>query len=84
MNSPKRCAGLKWHPVVNGREMMTDFLRLRILSDAVGEPVGETATTGEPRQRVYSGKPVEVLGYEIMPHLGRVIAEIHIAPRSAR
>ena len=36
---------LLWHPVVNGQQMMTDFLRLRFLSDAIGERGGESATT---------------------------------------
>jgi exosortase A-associated hydrolase 2 len=71
---------LLWHPVANGQQMMTDFLRLRILSDAIGERVGESATTQELRQKIYSGEPVEVLGYEIMPHLGQAIEEIQIAP----
>jgi exosortase A-associated hydrolase 2 len=71
---------LLWHPVENGQQMMTDFLRLRILSDAIGERVGEPTTTQELRQKIYSGEPVEVLGYEIMPHLGQAIEEIQIAP----
>jgi exosortase A-associated hydrolase 2 len=71
---------LLWHPVVNGQEMMTDFLRLKILSDAMGGRGGESATTRELRKRVYSGEPIEVLGYEIMPNLGQAIAAIHIAP----
>jgi exosortase A-associated hydrolase 2 len=71
---------LLWHPVVNGQEMMTDFLRLKILSDAMGVRGGQPATTRELRKRVYSGEPVEVLGYEIMPTLGQAIAAIHIAP----
>jgi exosortase A-associated hydrolase 2 len=71
---------LLWHPVENGQQMMTDFLRLRILSDAIGERVGEPATTQELRQKIYSGESVEVLGYEIMPHLGQAIDEIQIAP----
>ena len=62
---------LLWHPVVNGQQMMTDFLRLRLLSDAIGERVGESATTQELRQKIDSGEPVEVVGYEIMPHLGK-------------
>ena len=71
---------LLWHPVENGQQMMTDFLRLRILSDAIGERVGEPVTTQELRQKIYSGEPVEVLGYEIMPHLGQAIEEIQIEP----
>jgi hypothetical protein len=83
MNYTRRAAAFRlllWHPVVNGQQMMTDFLRLRILSDAIGERVGESATVQELRQRIYSGEPVEILGYEIMPHLGQAIEEIHIAP----
>ncbi len=71
---------LLWHPVVNGRQLMTDFLRQRILSDAIGERVGESATAQELQQTIDPGEPVEVPGYEIMPHLGQAIAGIHIAP----
>jgi exosortase A-associated hydrolase 2 len=71
---------LLWHPVVNGQQMMTEFLRLRLLSNAIGVRAGETSTTTqELRQKINSGEPVEVLGYEIMPHLSQAIAEIHIA-----
>jgi len=70
---------LLWHPVVNGQQMMTEFLRLGILSDAIGERVGEPVTTQELRQKIGSGGPVEVLGYEIMPHFEQAMAAIHIA-----
>jgi exosortase A-associated hydrolase 2 len=71
---------LLWHPVVNGQQLMTDFLRLRVLSDAIGGRVGASATTRELRQEIDPGGPVEVPGYEIMPRLGQVIAETRIAP----
>jgi hypothetical protein len=64
---------------VNGQQMMTEFVRLGILSDAIADRVGEPATTQELRQKTYSGEPVEVLGYEIMPALGQAIAERRIA-----
>jgi exosortase A-associated hydrolase 2 len=71
---------LLWHPVVHGRQIMADFLRLRMLSDAIDERAEGSATAQEPRQKIHPGEPVEVPGYEVMPHLGRAIAEIHIAP----
>jgi exosortase A-associated hydrolase 2 len=70
---------LLWQPVVNGQQMMTEFLRLRLLSDAIGERVGESATTQELRQKINSGEPVEVVGYEMMAQLGQAIAQLHIA-----
>ena len=71
---------LLWQPVVNGQQMMTEFLRLRLLSGAIGMRAGESATTTEElRQKINSGEPVEVVGYEIMPHLGQAIAALHIA-----
>ena len=71
---------LLWHPVVNGQQMMTDFLRLRLLSDAIVEGAVESAaTTEELRQKINSGEPVEVIGYEITPHLRQAIAALHIA-----
>ena len=71
---------LLWHPVVNGQQMMTEFLRLRLVSDAIGERAGESATTtDELRQKINSGEPVEVVGYELMPHLSQAIAETRIA-----
>ena len=70
---------LLWHPVVNGQQMMTDFLRLRLLSDAIGERAGESANTQEPRPKIHSAQPIEVVGYELNPHFGETIAKIHIA-----
>jgi exosortase A-associated hydrolase 2 len=71
---------LLWHPVVNGQQMMTEFLRLRLLSDAIGVRAGESATTAQAlRQKINSGEPVVVVGYEIMPHLSQAIAKLHIA-----
>jgi exosortase A-associated hydrolase 2 len=70
---------LLWHPVVNGQQMMTDFLRLRLLSDAIGERVGESANTQEPRPKINPAQPIEVVGYELNPHFGEAIAKIHIA-----
>jgi exosortase A-associated hydrolase 2 len=70
---------LLWHPVVNGQQMMTDFLRLRLLSNAIGERVGESTNTQKPRPKINSAQPVEVVGYELNPHFGEAIAKIHIA-----
>lgn len=71
---------LLWHPVVSGQQMLTEFIRQGILADAISARAGEPATTEALRHRIHSGEPVEILGYQIMPHLEQALAERQIAP----
>src|SRR5262249_35049316 len=51
-----------WHPVINGAQMLTQFLRLRL---AVGMMRGSQETTTQLRDTLAAGNSLEVAGYEI-------------------
>jgi len=55
-----------WHPMTQGRQMLTQFLRLRLAASLLeADKVG----TDELRQSLRSGQSVEVAGYELSPEL---------------
>jgi exosortase A-associated hydrolase 2 len=60
-------AWLFWQPVVNGRQMVQQFLRLRV-AGAMGSGE-EKETTKGLRARIERGEVVEVAGYELPPGL---------------
>jgi exosortase A-associated hydrolase 2 len=65
-----------WQPTIFGESMMTQFLRLRMLS---GE-AGTKKTPGELRATMATGETIEIAGYELTPELASVIDRIQIAP----
>ena len=58
---------LLWQPVVSGKQMFTQYLRLRIASSR--ELHGRQETTKELRERLAAGETLEVGGYYISPTL---------------
>lgn len=62
---------LLWQPVLEGKVLFTQFLRIRLamLMDR-GEP---KETTQQMRERLQAGKPLEVAGYEISPALAAAL-----------
>jgi len=57
------CGWLFWHPVVSGRQLVQQFLRLRVAADmGMAE---EKETTKGLRARLEAGEMVEVAGYEL-------------------
>ncbi len=54
---------LFWQPVANGRQAMTQFLRLRVASSMMDAGGQETVDT--LRQRLASGETLEVAGYPL-------------------
>lgn len=65
---PDRIArALLWQPVTSGRQMLTQFLRIRVAAGLGGEAVKET--TGALRALLAAGETVEVAGYALSPRL---------------
>jgi exosortase A-associated hydrolase 1/exosortase A-associated hydrolase 2 len=62
---------LLWQPVLNGKQFLTQFLRIRIAADL--ERAGGVKSTDELRREFEAGRPVEVSGYEVSPELGRAL-----------
>lgn len=59
---------LLWQPVVSGRAFLTQFLRLRMLSDSMagdGAEQGGGSNTGELRELLRAGHVIEVGGYAL-------------------
>lgn len=59
---------LLWQPVANGKQHLTQFLRLRAAADMAGD-ADARATIGRLRAEIGAGKTVEVAGYGISPAL---------------
>ncbi|ADJ28622.1 hydrolase 2, exosortase A system-associated [Nitrosococcus watsonii] len=62
-----------WQPVVDGRLMLTQFLRLRLAGEMMAGNKGENMTT--LRQRLAAGELVEVGGYELAPDLATALEQ---------
>ncbi len=60
-----------WQPVVDGRAMFTQFLRVRIAA-ALGE-AGSRETTEALRAELSAGRTLEVAGYEVAPELAAAL-----------
>jgi len=67
---------LLWQPVLKGKTFLTQFLRLRLAADLMGE--GEKITTKELRARLENGESVEVAGYLLSPGLASGIDRIDL------
>lgn len=62
-----RCDGLLlWHPVVDGRRNLLQFLRLNAMADLQGE-TGVRASASALLVQLEAGARVEVAGYEMAP-----------------
>lgn len=61
---------LFWHPVTNGRQFLTRFLRLRLAASMRG---GERESTSDLRARLEAGEPLEIAGYELSPELAAAL-----------
>lgn len=61
---------LFWHPVTNGRQFLTRFLRLRLAASMRG---GDRESTGDLRARLEAGESLEIAGYELSPGLAAAL-----------
>lgn len=62
-----------WQPVVDGRLMLTQFLRLRLAGEMMAGNKQESMAT--LRQRFAAGELVEVGGYELAPDLAAALEQ---------
>jgi exosortase A-associated hydrolase 2 len=63
-----------WQPVTNGAQFLTQFLRLRVASEMLGD-AAERKTGGTDRLRaaLQAGDALEIAGYELAPELALAI-----------
>lgn len=57
-----------WNPVVQGKQALTQFLRLSVAGNLTG---GGGETTGELRERLTAGESLEIAGYTLSPGLAQ-------------
>ena len=62
---------LLWQPVVDGKAMMTQCLRLRVAASMGGGEAREN--TDQLRAELSAGRPLEVAGYTLAPELAAAI-----------
>jgi uncharacterized protein len=76
---------LLWQPVLAGRVMLSQFLRLKLAADALAGD-GERAGTRQLREELGRGMPIDVAGYRLTPALaaGMEAAALAFAPTVRR
>lgn len=67
---------LLWQPVVDGRAMLTQFLRIRVAAAMRGD--GARETTDSLRAAIASGEAVEVAGYAVNDGLAQAMDRLRI------
>ena len=73
-----------WQPVLDGEQMINEFLRLRVAFSGMRATPESKLTTGALRARLSGGEPVEVAGYDLDPALVSAMASLRLrAPADA-
>jgi len=67
-----------WQPVIQGRAILTEFLRLDIGAGMLGKESGG-GTMDQLRKRLAAGESVEVAGYELPAALAAAIERLDLA-----
>ncbi|MFZ6751080.1 hydrolase 2, exosortase A system-associated [Undibacterium sp. Ren11W] len=62
-----------WQPVINGRQFLNQFLRLRLAGDMLSGKQNPTSGTQAIRNALLAGEVIEIAGYELPPHLAAAI-----------
>jgi len=67
---------LLWQPVVDGRSMLTQFLRIQVAGSMGSATV---QTTDSLRSELAGGLVIEIAGYALAPELARAIDNVRLA-----
>ncbi|WP_295762702.1 hydrolase 2, exosortase A system-associated [Undibacterium sp.] len=68
-----------WQPAINGRQLLNQFLRLRLASDMLSGKQDMTSSTQTIRKALLAGEVIEIGGYELPPQLAAAIDAQKIA-----
>jgi exosortase A-associated hydrolase 2 len=68
-----------WQPVLNGKTFVTQFLRLRVASDMLGEGKEGGSGTQALRASLQAGETLEIAGYGLAPELAGAIDALDMA-----
>jgi exosortase A-associated hydrolase 2 len=67
-----------WQPIISGKSMMTQFLRLRSTASAMIS--GKKESVQDLRNLLEQGHSIEVAGYELAPELVKALDEVNLKP----
>ncbi len=67
---------LAWHPVIAGKQFLSQFLRLRVAAGLMDEQTGETV--GSLREQLANGQTLEVGGYAVSAALAQDLDNIDL------
>ena len=68
-----------WQPVLNGQQFLTQFFRLKLVSDILSDSNEQSGSTQTIRHQLNDGKIVEIAGYEISSKLSANIDALNAA-----
>ena len=71
---------LFWQPMINGRQALQQFLRLKVASQLIGEPSSGRVGTRQLHEQLASGIAVEIAGYTLSPGLAMGLDAADLAP----
>ncbi|WP_051293882.1 hydrolase 2, exosortase A system-associated [Pseudoduganella violaceinigra] len=69
---------LLWQPVLQGATHLTQFLRLRVAAQMLGEGGGESGTA-DLRATLAGGTPLEIAGYTLAPAMAAALDQLDAA-----
>lgn len=70
---------LLWQPVQNGKQFLTQFLRLQVANAMMGEGKDGATSTAGLREVLASGTTIEVAGYALSPALAAALDQVDLA-----
>ncbi len=80
---PVRPRFLWWQPALAGRQVLQQFLRLKVAGDLLGSG-GQKITVEALRKELADGRSVDVAGYELNPQLASGLEAAVIGPASVQ
>lgn len=69
-----------WQPMLSGRQVLHQFLRLKLGSQIVGHTSCEPTATQNMREQLAHGEAVEVIGYSIAPAMAAGMEAASLEP----
>src|SRR5688572_27133869 len=75
-----------WQPVTSGKQLVQQFLRLKLTGQILSQSRGERSGTQQLREQLARGEAIEIAGYSLSPELVRDIeaAELQLPCGQAR
>jgi exosortase A-associated hydrolase 2 len=69
---------LLWQPVASGKAFLAQFLRMKVVGQALGENAARSGVR-ELRETLARGEPVDVAGYRLSPDLALPLEEVELS-----